>query len=677
MKGRHKQIAVTAAKCINAWRRLPCRSFWIPAVVLFAVASRSAPNEGQESSKATDDRIGQIYLQAQEANRLGDYRGAAQKYRAILSLRPDDLKARVNLGLMEHLSEEYAEAIRQFEIVIDREPQLFVANLFLGLDLLELHQPRRALRYLENAEGLKPNDLEPALQLGRAHADLHQFREANEWYLRATLVNPKSAEAWYGLGVTFLNLARAASDGLAREGQGSVYARRLYAESLEERGWLRDAVSAYQKVLLSTSAPPCVHAELGFAYLVQGDEKLIPEAAQQFDLALIGDKGCLLARLGKARIDSQRNDVAKALMLLKEIWDVDSNFLKVNATRLWQGLDSETMDNLEITIKTSPPIPSAKPFITFLTTKIEQSRKQGSDLFIRGNDTATGNLEAEAGPPPLATSNATPAQLYAEGHYASCAQKLKARLHQASRDDLLLLASCSHDSGEYHLSLDAAYQLLTQDAHSLPALYWQARADQKLGITALTRAAFADPNSPRIHLLVAEAYREEERFTEAEAEYNSALQLDSNYVPALVGLAMVYWQQHRYDEAIQDLNTALALRPGDPESSYIMGDILVNRHQFAQAFPYLNAALSGKSAILPRVHALLGKAYAAQGKLAEAVIEMKQSLDDDTDGAYHYQLYRLYKKLGNEEAGKTALQESESLRKRRNAIGADTVTAPP
>jgi len=83
--------------------------------------------------------------------------------------------------------------------------------------------------------------------------------------------------------------------------------------------------------------------------------------------------------------------------------------------------------------------------------------------------------------------------------------------------------------------------------------------------------------------------------------------------------------------------------------------------------PYLEDGLRGTPPSLPRVHALLGRVYAAEGRVADAVSELKQSLSADNDGSYHYQLYLLYRKEGNWEAAMAALHESEALRKSRLA----------
>jgi len=181
------------------------------------------------------------------------------------------------------------------------------------------------------------------------------------------------------------------------------------------------------------------------------------------------------------------------------------------------------------------------------------------------------------------------------------------------------------------------------------------------------RAGQASPNSLRIHLLLGDAFRGKEDYNEAEQEYRKALQLDPESFAARLGLATTFFQALKFDDALPELRTALQLNSKDPEANYMMGEILVYRHQYEEAFQYLTRALNGPPANLARVHALLGKVYAAQGRTAEAVAELKESLPADSDGSYHYQLYQLYKKLGDEKAAAAALEQSENIRREKQA----------
>jgi tetratricopeptide (TPR) repeat protein len=69
---------------------------------------------------------------------------------------------------------------------------------------------------------------------------------------------------------------------------------------------------------------------------------------------------------------------------------------------------------------------------------------------------------------------------------------------------------------------------------------------------------------------------------------------------------------------------------------------------------------------------LLGEAYAAQGNTADAIHELKAALNSDRDGSYHYQIYRLFQKIGDTDAAKAALEKSIELRAHQHRKEADS-----
>jgi predicted Zn-dependent protease len=154
-------------------------------------------------------------------------------------------------------------------------------------------------------------------------------------------------------------------------------------------------------------------------------------------------------------------------------------------------------------------------------------------------------------------------------------------------------------------------------------------------------------------------------YKEAETEYRKVLQLQPESVAAHFGLASNYYRAVRFDEAAAEAQEVLDLNPGDPDASFLVAEILVSKQQYSEAMAYLNAALKGEPVTIPRVHAVLSKVYAAQGQNELAVNELKQALIDDPDGSLHFQLSRLYSKLGDKKAAETAMQKSEAIRKAR------------
>jgi hypothetical protein len=75
----------------------------------------------------------------------------------------------------------------------------------------------------------------------------------------------------------------------------------------------------------------------------------------------------------------------------------------------------------------------------------------------------------------------------------------------------------------------------------------------------------------------------------------------------------------------------------------------------------LKTGLSAKTQLLPRVHALLGRVYASQGKDQQTIEELKLGLPSDYDGSVHFQLGRLYQKAGQQKLAQAAFDETKRL----------------
>jgi predicted Zn-dependent protease len=75
--------------------------------------------------------------------------------------------------------------------------------------------------------------------------------------------------------------------------------------------------------------------------------------------------------------------------------------------------------------------------------------------------------------------------------------------------------------------------------------------------------------------------------------------------------------------------------------------------------------LNAKPQMVPRVHALIGKAYAETGRTQEAIEQLKMGASSDVSGSLHYQLARLYRKMGDSKNASAALEEMKTIKQRR------------
>lgn len=245
-----------------------------------------------------------------------------------------------NLGLMQYESHEYAQAEKALRRSLGMNKSLFVPNLFLGLDLLELKRPQEAVGYLLAAQKLNPRDVQVPLALGRAFHILFDPARSREWYQRAADLAPRNGDAWYAVGIAYLDLAESASAKLLAEFPSSRYIAELKAEARhsggadnvvicehpeppekhpnDAEGWYR-SVKTYQELGISALAcasevapeSPRMHALLGDAYQ---QRRMFREAEDEYSkiLALEPDNLGGLAGLAAAYLHDGHFDQARA-----------------------------------------------------------------------------------------------------------------------------------------------------------------------------------------------------------------------------------------------------------------------------------------------------------------------------------------------------------------------------
>lgn len=168
---------------------------------------------------------------------------------------------------------------------------------------------------------------------------------------------------------------------------------------------------------------------------------------------------------------------------------------------------------------------------------------------------------------------------------------------------------------------------------------------------AARKALELDPQLAEAHNLLAAMDRSQWQWTEAEAEYRRAMELNPNdaganfeytnwllsqgrteeavawgqraheHDPLAVSgtaIAWVLFHARRYDEAIQELHTVLAVQPDEERTLWTLGFVLIAKGQPNEAIPVLEktVAITNRS---PAVIGLLVRAYAHAGRRADAL----------------------------------------------------------
>lgn len=174
----------------------------------------------------------------------------------------------------------------------------------------------------------------------------------------------------------------------------------------------------------------------------------------------------------------------------------------------------------------------------------------------------------------------------------------------------------------------------------------------------LERLVREDPEDPGTRVALAGAYLASERYNEAIAQFEQALELVPDYRDALVGLAFAYMGQGDNAQAIEYFNRVLELTPEGSMAAtdrvqqtvyYYLGKIYLEQGQPSEAAEYLKKAITIDRADADALY-LLGRAFNADGEHGEAVVAFKAALTYVPDFIEAYEgLEGTYQAMGEPE----------------------------
>ena len=590
-----------------------------------------------------------LLASAQDAQAKSDFQAAAEFYRRAVTLRPEIPELKANLGLMYYQVGNDELASDAFRQALRLKADLFVPNLFLGLELVKARRFAEAIPYFNHAALKKPSDVQVQLGLGQAYAGSGRTRLATAAYTRASQLQPGNSDAWYHLGVSYLEQVEADARILLTRHKDSAYVQALMAETFTDLRAFIQAEDAYKKVLAVRNPLPNAHAGYGFVLLNRHE---LAAAEMEFKAEVAENPGSLVAKLGMARLHLEQGISEQAAQEVAEVWKNDHGFLRANVSLFGARLPLSKREELLGVLERRQSVRDLpEPLVNLF-----RSPSSGDST------TSSFSSLTESAPAPKARPASASAQkLYASGRYGECSDTLASVARSLQVRELQLLVSCSFLTGEYARALDAAAKLAANAVTEVEGLYWETKSAQKMASYALARASATDPGSPKLHVLLGDVYRQQKAFPDAEQEYRKALALRPEDSGALFGLSLALLTDGDSDGALSVAQAALTKDPEDPELNAVMGEILCARNDFSAAEPYLKKSLNTKPEYISRVHALLGNVYAKTDRTEQAIAELKLGLSSDKDGSLHYQLARLYMKTGDSDSAKKAFEVSKRL----------------
>ncbi len=254
---------------------------------------------------------------AVEAERRGDFPAAIAAFRQLLQIGEDSPELRNNLGIALYQSGDFGGALREFAVALSKSPDSAPASLFYGLSLLNLQRPKEALPYLNRASRAHPDDVMVLSAIARADVACNQVPAANEVFRRVTRLDPKNAQAWYGLGITDRLLAEAKLKAARQTGSDPVAARRDAEKSQALMNDFQKSVSMAMQL-----DPDSVQASMIFGESFRIAERY-DEAIREYKVATAKAPGLAAAWAGLATAQSAAGEDESALKTARHARELD------------------------------------------------------------------------------------------------------------------------------------------------------------------------------------------------------------------------------------------------------------------------------------------------------------------------------------------------------------------
>ena len=228
------------------------------------------------------------------------------------------------------------------------------------------------------------------------------------------------------------------------------------------------------------------------------------------------------------------------------------------------------------------------------------------------------------------------------------------------RAEKIKLAEAEFRLGDYAGALRAAENVLRSDPEQPWGTYWLTKAHSALATDCFVRVGTLNPDSPRVHQMLAKHYAGWADYSKAKTEYLAALRLAPGLPDLHLGLATVYWRTAEWPQAQKELERTLELAPGSAVARYELGNTYVQQRQWDSAVPHLRQALADSSlAFGARLD--LSKAESEMGQTRQALEDLLPIASEDKDGEVHFRIAKLYRKLGDSAHAQGALEIFKQL----------------
>ncbi len=189
---------------------------------------------------------------AQQLEEDGKHGDAIAELTKAVSAQPDDVHARLMLGLAYARNNQLSEAEREFKELLQRHPESTVGRYELGLVYLGMERPDQAASEFNKLLSADGDNAQARIGLGLALAQGKNDAGAVAEFNKAISVEPNAPEGYYHLGQSYIRLrqyddAIAALKKAAEKGGDDSDTELALARAYSGKGMKQEAADAASK----------------------------------------------------------------------------------------------------------------------------------------------------------------------------------------------------------------------------------------------------------------------------------------------------------------------------------------------------------------------------------------------------------------------------------------------
>jgi tetratricopeptide (TPR) repeat protein len=659
---RNSERAGSAEQQRHRDRRCPGRFLF--AVLVLIAACTALPSAAQQNDGPSQQSQEQVVQAAAQYEKLLANPPAGTQPSALTAVR-------VRLGTADFLLHRYPDSLRALAPILvsdarkssaaGSESALLMAQAWLicGLDHLELNEAQDAIAPLRRALVLDPENANARLALGDAFARTHAMEKAEKQYEEQLHLTPSLPDTWYKLGMVHIELAGDSKKQLATLSDAHILSQQLNAEGMlaGEANW--DAARLLLNLAKAAPKQPGVHADLGRALLALGYAK---SAEEEFRKELAFDPEDPTAMLGLAETEALNQQWAEA--------DKEVDQLARSQPQQFARL-----------VESAPPGPLRQAWNDGATRIPDSAAGAAEGIFWKTW------LTASSLSPDVIASIASPASCttvsgadetatgrwLSESCYRRLIQQLQARQQLSSAASIKLVETMFR-LGDFQEALQQATRILQSHPRDPWAMYWLSRAHSELAGDCFVKLALLNPSSSRVHQMLAERYLGWGQFTQAVAEYQTAIRLEPGLPDLYLGLGDTYTHMLDWTDAATQYRKTLELAPGSLAARAQLGHAYVKLGQWKPAIDELNQIpVDAPQADAARLDLAIAEDQA--GETRQAIADLLPFLDKDKDGEIHFRLAGFYRKIGDADRARQAMQAFQGLRAAELAVSHGEIEA--